>query len=292
MIKLTYFLAVISCFSVLYGCGGKDSVPEVTTDPITSFFPDEVKPTVYSPCFAGAYYHKAMSSQDVWLGISGTVKLPVIAFDPARTNPAKPGQYLDNPSVYIGGTANGQETDIGMTWEVIKDANGNVTADRRAFRPFLRRSAYTATSQIATYVNAPAQSDYYWYQGDTITMSVQVTSAGIIHFSVAGEGKKYEQDFQADGFQPGVAMQFKRVNAIDQVSNEGKPAQATLTKVTGSVWSSTYLYRKYNGNVVKAPMHKSRFTDMRCPDVKYFVISSTDEQDKTGGETVVIDGGR
>lgn len=77
-----------------------------------------------------------VSSKHCWLGIGGKVTLPTITFDPLRTNSAKPGQYLDNPSVYLGGSMGGQETDIGLTWEVIRDANGNVSADRKVFRPF------------------------------------------------------------------------------------------------------------------------------------------------------------
>ena len=293
-LKFNRFFVILLCTYILIGCGtDKLVVPVITVpDPINTFFTGEIKPPIYSGCFAGAYYRKAMSSEDLWLGITGTVILPTIIFDPVRVNPAKPGQYLDNPSVYMGGTANGQETDIGMTWEVIKDANGNVSPDRRAFRPFLRRAAYSTTGQAATYLNAPAVADYYWYQGDTITMSLQVTTTGNTHFIVQGAGKKYECDFQTDGFQLNTYMIFKRVNAIDQVSNEGKPAQTTKTKVTGAKWLSTYLYRNYKGDIVKAPMHMTRFTDMRCPDSKYFIISTTDEQDKVGGESLVIDGGQ
>jgi hypothetical protein len=278
--------------NILTGCAKKENSLTLVSDPIATFFPEEILPDIASPCFDGSYYRKALSSEDVWLGITGTVILPTISFDPTRINPSNSAQFLDNPSVYMGGTANGQETDIGMTWEVIIDSNGNVTADKRAFRPFMRRAAYSFTNQAAIYENAPAEAAYYWYQGDTITMSVQVTSNGNIHFIVQGEGKKYECDFPADGYQLNSPMQFKRVNAIDQVSNEGDPVKPTKTKVTGSQWLSTYLYRNYNDSIVKAPMHQNRFTDMRCPDAKYFIISTTAAQDKVGGESIVIDGGK
>ena len=291
-LKLNNLFILLLFLNIFSECAKKENNLSLVNDPIDTFFPEEVLPDINSPCFNGSYYRKAMSSQDVWLGITGTVILPTISFDPARINPSNTAQYLDNPSVYMGGTANGQETDIGMTWEVIKDANGNVTADRRAFRPFLRRSAYPITNQVAIYTNAPAQAGYYWYQGDTVTMSVLVASNGIIHFIVQGEDKKYECDFPADGYQLSSPIIFKRVNAIDQVSNEGNPIQPTKTKVTGSKWLSTYLYRIYNGSIVKAPMHQTRFTDMRCPDSKYFIISTTADKDKVGGESIGIDGGR
>ncbi|MDD4819847.1 MAG: hypothetical protein PHD21_03315 [Flavobacteriales bacterium] len=216
--------------------------------------------------------------------------LPTIAFDPNRVNPAKPKQYLDNPSVYMGGTMGGQETDIGMTWEVIKDANGNVSQDRVAFRPFMRKSGITGDA--ALYANAPAEARYYWYQGEEITMSVRIEQNGYLKFVVDGAGKHYETSFQCAGYRIGAKGVFKRVNAIDQVSNEGKPAQATKTVVSGSLWKNTYLYRRVDGKDVKVPMHSRRMTDMRCPDVRYFIVSSTDEQKKIGSESITIDGSK
>jgi hypothetical protein len=84
--------------------------------------------------------------------------------------------------------------------------------------------------------------------------------------------------------------EFKRVNAIDQVANEGKPAQSTKTKVENGKWSDSYLFRTYNGKVIKAPLHEGRFTDMRCPDPLYFNIQTTADEMKKGGETISING--
>lgn len=262
--------------------------PENPTDYVNNFYPNEVKPASSLQCFAGAYYHKEVSSNDVWTGIEGKVVLPTIDFDQDRVNPAKPQQFLDNPSVYMGGNMGGQETDIGMTWEVIKDANGNVTADRRAFRPFMRRTK--SGNQEANYDNAPAKAEYYWYPGEEITISVRIDSKGVLKFIVDGAGKHFEALYESAGYQKGYKGQFKRVNAIDQVSNEGKPVQATKTKVLNAEWKATYLYRLVDGNDVKVPMHSGRFTDMRCPDVKYFKIDATDTQKKAGAETITING--
>jgi len=275
-------------FLFLLYCLGT-SILHAQSNPISTNFPGEIPPASSSPCFAGSYYRKALSSQDYWLGITGIVILPTIKFDPTRVNPANTAQYLDNPSVYIGGTANGQETDIGMTWEVIKDSTGAVSADRRAFRPFMRRTAYQNTA--ADYSNAPADAGYYWYPGDTITLSVEVINDGFIHFTAAGSGKSYEVDYPADGYSTTSTMQFKRVNAIDQVDNEGSMVQPTHTQVLGSQWLSCYLYRYYDGDTVQAPMYSERFTDMRCPDPIYFNISASLEEDAIGGEHIDIDGG-
>ncbi len=59
------------------------------------------------PCFAGAYYRKAVSSFDTWTGIAGFVKLGTPQFDEKRVRAEDKNQYLDNPSVYMGGNAGG-----------------------------------------------------------------------------------------------------------------------------------------------------------------------------------------
>lgn len=282
---------LIASVTVLaFACGkSKNTVKEeVITDPINNFFKGEVRPALTSTCFKGAYYRKMVSSKDYWLGIGGKVKLPTITFDPLRVNPAKPAQYLDNPSVYMGGNMGGQETDIGLTWEVIRDGGGNVTADRRAFRPFLRRSAISG--QAALYENAPASSEYYWYPGEEVNISVQLIEDKKLKLIVEGAGKRYEKDFEANGYTLNGIGEFKRVNAIDQVANEGKPVQATATKVENAVWSETYLFRSYQGSVIKVPAHSGRLTDMRCPSVSNFSINSTVENKKNGAEEINISG--
>lgn len=288
--KLLYILAMLFSLGVL-SCSSSDSddgakEPE---DPINTYFANEVKPQPSMECFNGAYYRKVVSSKDKWLGLGGTVTLPQITFDEDRKNPANPAQYLDNPSVYLGGNMGGQETDIGLTWEVIKDNSGNVSADRRAFRPFMRRTKHVS-GEAALYANAPAEERYYWYPGDKVTISVQIVDDYKVKFIVDGEGKRFETDFDCAGYKKGNMGEFKRVNAIDQVSNEGKPAQATKTKVENGKWEETYLFRLHEGEVVKAPVHSGRFTDMRCPDVKYFSINASDSEKQKGAETIHING--
>lgn len=278
---------------IILACGkGGDagSKPDTEgTDPFATFFKGEVKPPETSPCFQGAYYRKVVSSKDVWLGIQGKVVLPTIVFDEDRKNPAKPAQYLDNPSIYMGGNMNGQETDIGLTWEVIRDENGVVSADRKAFRPFLRRTSYVS-GQPSLYENAPAEARYYWYPGEEVTMSVQIVANGKLRFIVEGAGKRFEKDFDSDGYNLSSIGEFKRVNAIDQVSNEGKPAQPTKTRVENAIWKETNLYRMYEDKVVEVPVHSQRFTDMRCPGIAYFKIEASADEKKQGAETIHISG--
>jgi hypothetical protein len=285
--NILYTLSIVALLS----CGSKSDVSEPekpNTNEIEVAFKNEVKPAATLPCFQGAYYRKVVSSHDYWLGINGEVVLPQIQFDEDRKNPNKAQQYLDNPSVYIGGNMDGQETDIGLTWEVIRDQNGNVTQDRRAFRPFLRRAAHKS-GQASLYENAPAQAEYYWYPGETVNISLEVVENGKVKFTIEGAGKKFETTFACAGYTLTNKGEFKRVNAIDQVSNEGKPAQVSKTKVTDSKWIKTNLVRYYQGKRVNAPMHNERMTSMLCPETKFFKVTQTEADKKVGGESIVID---
>lgn len=265
-------------------------VEEITLGDSIRFFKNEIKPDRSKPCFNGAYYRKAVSSADVWLGIGGTVVLPKITFDTARRNKRNPGQFLDNPSVYMGGNMNEQETDVGLTWAVIRDEKGRISAERKAFRPFFRRTSYPKTGQKDIWQNAPAQKEFYWYPGEEVNMSLRIVGDGKLKFIVEGAGKHFEAEFESDGYTMKELGEFKRVNAIDQVGNEGKAAQPTKTRVENSVWKATNLFRMDDGKVVEVPMHQGRFTDMRCPDVKYFNVKADEKQRQTGAETISIYG--
>jgi len=271
----------------------KGEIP--TVEPIVvdekNFFENEVRPANNLPCFAGAYYRKAVSSKDAWVGKKGEVVLPQLNFDEQRKNPVKPGQYLDVSSIYMGGNMDGQETDIGLAWEVIRDEAGQVSKERLAFRPFLRRAAHKSGQQ-AVYINAPAQKEFYWYPGDRIFMSIKIVEDGKLQFIVEGAGKKYETIFECAGYKRGILGDFKRVNAIDQVGNEGKAAQPTKTSILNAKWLYTTLYRNQGNSVIEVPMHNGRFTSMLCPSRDYFNIVQTEVDKKMGAENISIIGER
>ena len=267
--------------------------PDPDPDPISGFFSDEIKPVASISCFQGSYYRKAVSSKDKWRGISVKVVLPKIFYDLDRPNLAKPGQYLDNFSIYLGGNANGQETDIGLIWEVIRDAQGNITPVPVCFRPFWRWTAYR--DQASGYANADAQkTDLHYYPGDTLTMAISVVSDGMLRFEIAGHGsiahKKFSVDFPCKAYTLSENTEYKRVNAIDQVSNEGKPVQATKAKTEGTEWLETTLLRLNGMEVISVPMHSGRFTDMRCPSNKNIQVTASDDDKKKGAEKVNIYG--
>jgi hypothetical protein len=239
----------------------------------------EVAPAAENKCFPGAYYRKAATSYDRWTGISGEVILGYPTVDQTRLN--QKGKPLDNFSVYMGGSANGkQEVDAGLTWEVSADANGKTSEHRNAWRPFWRVNSWN---------NAPNKAEFAWKPGDKVFMSVQLIGPEKMRMIIRDLNdpkKMFQVDFDANGFKPGVLTQFKRVNAIDQMQNEGKPVKVTTAKVVGSEWLNTMLYRDHKNK--KYPMNKNRFTDMRCNDAMHIKVTETNSA--IGAEKIDIYG--
>lgn len=247
----------------------------------------EVQPARSLDCFPGAIYRKAVSSYDEWTGIEAVVTLPEFHPDPSRTDTAT-GKCLDNPSVYLGGRAGEQEVDAGVSWEVVREPDGSISSQRKAYRPFWRSGQWHS---------GPAQPDFYYYPGDRIRLRVHTVSSGRLQMSVEllerGEkgrsaDAKYPRahnhpeepeeqtlsglsadshtsltiNFDAPGFGPGRLQEFKRVNALDQFGQEGRQTLPTRTSVGTATWEEVWLLRKKE----RLPMTPQRFTDMRCPD--------------------------
>lgn len=271
--KLPFLLAIAI---VLAGC--KSFTPSSAPD---KFTPEkaEILPPPTIPCFAGAWYRKAVSSYDVWTGISGIVVLGKPTVDEARLNETTK-QPLDNFSVYMGGNAGAKyEVDAGLTWAFTQDAAGKLSERRRAWRPFWRTKVWT---------NAPQLDRHTWYPGDTVRMEVRMIEPKKLRLSVADAGaypkRRFSVDFDADGFTEDVKRQFKRVNAIDQFGNEGKPVKLTGATVINAQWLSTSLFRGKK----EVAMNKYRYTDMRCSNVMHIVVTSIN--DMTGAEKIDIFG--
>ena len=293
---MKFFLLILIC-GTLNACNKESPRRDITITDIEEpenpdFLPGEIKPVASINCFAGAYYRKAVSSKDKWCGIIAKVVLPQVYVDPDRPNPAKPGQFfLDNFSIYLGGNANGQETDIGLTWEVIRLPNGNLSNSSVAFRPFWRTTTHEGHG--IAWANADAQNtDYHYYPGDTLILSLVLKENKIVQFDVIGQGriahKHFTVDIECRGFTiPGNA-EYKRVNAIDQSGNEGKPVLPTKARTEGTEWLETSLLRFEGNGVISVPMHSGRFTDMRCPNVNHIQVTASDEDKKIGAEKINI----
>ncbi len=91
-----------------------------------------------------------------------------------------------------------------------------------------------------------------------------------------GKSKTFQTEFGAEGFAPNIPRQFKRVNAIDQVANEGKPVQPTRAEITGAEWLNTVLLRGAGADAKQIPLDKTRYTDMRCANESHIVVTTTD----------------
>lgn len=240
---------------------------------------DEISPAASIPCFPGAYYRKAVSSFDQWTGITGVIVLGEPRVDENRLD-EKTGKPLDNFSVYMGGNSDSHEVDAGLTWEYTKDEKGKLSERRNAWRPFWRAGSWNS---------APNEPQFIWKPGDKLRMTVKLVAAEVLRLEIEDLNhpeKIFTVEFKAPGFTLEAPKQFKRVNAIDQSHNEGKPVKPTAAKVTGAEWLSTSLFRNLQETVY--PMNKGRFTDMRCADAAHIVVIPVNEA--TGAEKIAIYG--
>ena len=245
---------------------------------------EESKP--YTPsCFSGAIYRKVVSSRDYWLGIEAIITLPEFTPDPERVDSSTLSYFLDNASIYMGGNAY-YESDVGLAWSIGYDSSNlsEISAQGIAYRPFWR---YITTSHENIYQNAnPRDYEYYYYPGDKIRMSIFSPKPGYLQMRIEllsettnpkyvnkrseyNLGTDFNHIFTTDYF-PSAGMgviksEFKRVNAIDQVANEGKPTINTNSKVENAIWHEVYLYREIDGEIYKVPMIEDRTASMTCP---------------------------
>jgi len=244
----------------------------------------------YTPtCFQGAIYRKVVSNRDYWLGIEATITLPEFIPDPERVDASRFSYYLDNASIYMGGNAY-YESDVGLGWSIghISAASPIVSSSGVAFRPFWR---YITNTEGCTNNNCYRNSnvndyEFYYFPGDTIQMSVFSPTPGYMQLRIElltettnpdyaqkradyGLTGDFNHLFVSDVF-PSAGMgemkaEFKRVNAIDQVSNEGKPTLNTNAQVNDAIWQEVYLYRRIDDLLYKVPFTENRSASMTCP---------------------------
>lgn len=232
--------------------------------------------------FPGSYYYKAASSQWHWSGMEATVKLGSPNIDPKRVD-AK-GRALDGFSIYLGGNANGKhEIDAGLTWDYPADSAGKVDKSHKEWRPFYRNGAWHwADKEKAS-----------WKPGDTVAISVSMVAPGKMHMHIADAAKNSTRhadvDFAAPGFNGKNAVQFKRVNAIDQVATEGKTVHPTHSKILDTAWLSTNLTHDTSKGRETVPFNRIRQSTLQTP-VGHIRVRHTKEQESVGAESVEIRG--
>jgi hypothetical protein len=94
--------------------------------------------------------------------------------------------------------------------------------------------------------------------------------------------------FTSPGHGTGMDAEFKRVNAIDQVSNEGGTAIFGDTLISGIIWHETYLYREIDGTLYRVPMSEDRRGVTNAPYDEYFDVDFEGLESSLGGERVTI----
>ena len=233
---------------------------------------------------------------------------------------------LDNPSVYLGGNAD-NETDIGLSLSrvLVDAASQKLSTGCVAFRPFWRYitaadqdvGGYEAhNGEYAVSANGNncianyhwKYTEYYYLPGDTLRvvlvspapdklqLQIEVIEKSSLESSVAIREQYGWKDpenfispvFTAPGFGTGMRAEYKRVNAIDQVANEGGTAIDTSTEVNGAVWHNTYLYREIDGTLYRVPMNADRSAVVNAPEEAAFTSSADAAESAVGGETVSI----
>jgi hypothetical protein len=230
--------------------------------------------TAKAGCAPGAYYRKLVSTVDTWTRIEATMTLPTVTFDPSRRSPD--GKPLDNASVYLGGRSSGGEIDCGLSWEVVRQPDGSVSTDRKAFRPFWRNKQWHT---------APAKPELYFMPGDVVRIRVETTKVDQLTMTIerledSSRHDLFAIDFDAPGFGPTMRQELKVVSAIDQSGNEGQPVQPTKTSVEGLLLGVTLAPGS------DSPVGAPSWTELRCPDAKYFDVLRLDD----GRERIGISG--
>lgn len=245
-------------------------------DSMVKEMPKEVPPPQYLPILPGSYYRKLASSFDPeWQGIKTTITLGTPIIDSQRRDKAthKP---QDGISVYLGGNANGQEIDAGLTWEATVDKYGNVSQEKRAWRPFWFNSKWG---------NAPAKEQYYWQPGDTVEMSVvRSKNPGWLTLSISDPGpnprRSFVTEIKAESFQPGTPCQFKAVTSIDQKA--GQPVVATNSSLIGTNWQKISLQRGPEQFTTDVPLTSARRAQLISHEKEISVRQTGNDQSQAG----------
>lgn len=271
-------------------------------------------------CFLGAWYRKAVSAVDNWIGIEAEIELGEFIPDPARYNLDGLGRNMDNPNVYLGGKAD-LESDCGVGYNLTYPTDDTsydlgLDAPKLGYRPFWRYIYHTRESEngctLVKQVNSWNASDprslaYYYFPGDIIRMKVYsplphylqlrievVKATTIEKYVQIRKGYHLPNDMPMDFYSPlfhssgqGVRpAEFKRVNSIDQFGNEGYHAKDTKAVMTEATWHNCYLYREVNGQMYKYPFTEKLYCSMLCPSEKAITVKPYHSDQ--GGEKVII----
>ncbi len=229
----------------------------------------------------GSLYRKLATNFGNYVGIKGVLVLPLPRLDPRRVTPS--GKPLDGFSIYMGGNARGkQEVDAGLMWAHCPEKNPQAYC----WRPFVR-----------TNHPFPNDTSVYWNTGEAVVMSVRIVHDGVLRLwirdantSVGRPKRNYWRDFRAPLFRSANRIQFKRVNSIDQVGQEGQSVLPTASAMTGAIWRDTYVLMPTSTYTIFAlPLTRVEHMDVR--EFRQNVHTSQNAaQAARGGESIDVSG--
>lgn len=124
-----------------------------------------------------------------------------------------------------------------------------------AFRPFWRTTNSFEEKDKRWHTIKPGQPlNVYFFPGEDIVMNLRVIGNRSVRLDIRAVGdseRHFHTTFEHEGFGPGEAMSFKRVNALDQFiidpttgkrkGNEGKTVVPTDTRVLDAGWKKVEL---------------------------------------------------
>jgi len=226
------------------------------------------------------------------------------------------GSDMRDPSRrFVRTTVNGQPAlvDSNTPPRVVAQGKAEVDAKMKtlrenfAFRPFWR-DTNSSTPADQRWHNPPVKpqpgakpeaSNQYFYPGERFTMTIQAQGPEQVRMDIRLEGAKQPQhfttQFQQEGWGPGKAASFKRVNSVDQflvrdgkrVGAEKFSVEPTRTTARGASWDELAILRT-NGE--RLPMTGSRFTVVKGQDTaaRYAEIFGISGSTDRGGERIDI----
>ena len=262
---------------------------------------DSDKPMAKLPCFAGAWYHKVVTSRKKWLGIETTITLPEFIPDQERQEETelagkKIMRYLDTPSVYLGSSSD-YENDIGFGFFHGK-INGVLTDEKITFRPFWRNIYLEGEREVNTYKGSNIdETEYYFFPGDLVKVSLLclkpeyltliislLEPTTIEPFKTIRNSINPPRVFRIDDIlAPGNGIrdtEYKIVNAIDQYHNEGRPTQNTKAQAINCIFHETNLFIEENKRLIKVPFFKQEHQVLLCPKKEGFVVENIENAKK------------
>jgi hypothetical protein len=248
-------------------------------------------------CDEGGCYRKAMSIPDVWTGIEAVVTLPDFDLNIA---PGINGA-TETPSVYLNSLAGEREINCGLTWSAIPEANGVLSKEAKAFRPFWQSEEWHQT---------PQNQSFHYYPGDTVRIRLETTEANRMSMHIEllqrpgmavvsnkenpGKSNSYpgflttSSDavtsfsgfFRAEGFGPGQVQEFARVISTTRPGTGGRKGLAPLTRIGVTEFKEVWLLRGHK----RVAMGAEQFTGVQCPGAELVSIAAVG----ASGEQVAI----